>query len=250
MNRNLTKSALTLAGLMVAIGSSVADTSTLYPNADTFVRFGVNQTVNYGTLTYLDLYAYGTTRDYFGYVRFDLTSIPDGATITNASLTFTKVDGLSTRSDAITTGRFRVLGLNNVSGNTPQDWSETALTFDTRGAEWTAANTFDAARVTDFDGALGNETISGTASGSKASISGANLINFVSGFLADNAVTFIADQAGTDTGRGYGLASREYTTDPSFVPTLTLIYTIPEPTTISLVGLAGVAALAIKRRKQ
>lgn len=253
MNRNLTKSALILAGLMTATGTCVAQTTaTLSPNADTFVRFGVNQTVNYGTLNYLDLYANGTARDYFGYVRFDLSSIPDGATITNASLTFTKVDGLgSTRSDAITTARFRVLGLNNVSGNTPQDWSETALTFNTRGAEWTAANTFDGTRVTDFDGTLGNEYISGSASGSKASISGANLINFVSGFLAQDAVTFIADQAGTDAGRGYGLASREYAaTDPTAIPTLTLIYTVPEPATISLVGLAGVAALAIRRRKQ
>ncbi|HLP77047.1 MAG TPA: DNRLRE domain-containing protein [Candidatus Paceibacterota bacterium] len=239
-----------LVSTLAATGSIAQTTNSLVSSADTFVRFGVNQNVNYGTANYLDLYANGTARDYFGYVRFDLSTIPLDAVVTGATLTFTKVDGLgSTRSDGITTARFRVLGLNNVAGNTPQDWSETGLTFDTRGSEWTAANTFDAARVTDFDGALGNESVSGSASGSTASISGNNLVLFINGFLSSGAVTFIADQAGTDAGRGYGLATREYgATSATAVPTLTLVYTVPEPSSLAVLGLGGFL-IAVARRK-
>lgn len=253
------RSAQTIAYAAVALVSSFAATATLAQTtnsltsaADTFVRFGVNQTVNYGTATFLDLYANGTARDYFGYVRFDLSSIPLGTTITSATLTFTKIDGLgSTRNDGITTARFRVLGLNAVAGNTPQDWSETGLTFDTRGAEWTAANTFDATRITDFDGALGNEIVSGSASGSTASISGNNLVQFVNSFLSSGSVTFIADQAGTDAGRGYGLATREYgATSATAVPTLTLVYDVPEPSTLALLGLGGFFLSVVRRRNR
>jgi hypothetical protein len=194
----------------------------------------------------LDLYSYNTARDYFGYVRFDLSAIPDAATLTSATLTFTKVAG-GTRGDTMTTARFRVLGLNDVAGNTPQDWVETALTFDNRGAEWTAANTFDGARVTDLDGTAGNEVVNTTSTPNWASISGDNLLAFLTGRLAANNVTFIVDQATTETGKGYAFGSRE-NTDPTTVPTLVIGYSVvPEPSALAVIGL-GLAGYLARRR--
>lgn len=258
-NRNGLASAL-LAGLLgLSAQVTHAATLSLNPNADTFVRFGVNQTSNFGTATYLDLFANTTIRDYFGYVRFDLSQIPVSATITAATLTFTKVDGLgSSRTDVITTARFRVLGLNETAGNTAQNWNETTLTFDSgRGSEWVSANTFDSARVTNFDGVAGNEVISSTGSVSKASISGTGLVAFLQSRLgtASYSSTFIVDQAGTEAGRGYGLATRERgSVDATQVPVLTIDYdlaAIPEPSTwAALAGLSGLAFAAGRRRRR
>lgn len=252
------KKTLSLTGLaVISAAMANAEVASLNPNADTFVRFGTNQANNFGTLNYLDLFANGTVRDYFGYVRFDLSTIPLNAIITEATLTFTKVDGLgSTRSDGITTGRFGVFGLNEVDGNTAQDWNETTLSFDSgRGSEWTSANTFDPARVTNLDGTNGDEFVSGTASGSTASISGANLVAFLQDRLASTSVsvTFIVDQTGTDAGRGYGLATREYASvNAAQIPVLAITYSaIPEPSAFAaLAGLAGLGLAASRRRRR
>lgn len=253
MNRYKIKCA---AALVIAPFLANANTVSLNPNADTFVRFGTGQTSNFGALNYLDIFANALVRDYFGYVRFDLSSIPVSATITSATLTFTKVDGLgSSRNDGITTARFGVFGLNEVEGNTAQDWSETSLTFDSgRGAEWVSANVFDSARVTNLDGVNGNETISGTASGSTASVSGTELVSFLQNRLASSFVsaTFIVDQTGTDAGRGYGIATREYATvNAAQIPVLSITYTaIPEPSSFAaLAGLVGLGLAASRRRR-
>ncbi|MCS7089670.1 MAG: DNRLRE domain-containing protein [Verrucomicrobiota bacterium] len=233
-----------LCSLPRALGQEI-QTNAFIPVADTFVRFGVNQSVNYGTLDYLDIFANGTARDFFAYVRFDLSGLPLDAQLVDANLRLTKVTG-GTRNDTLTTGRLRILGLNDVAGNTPQNWDELTLTFDTRGAEWVSANTFDPSRVTSFDDALGNEVADNTAG--IASISGTNLVNFLSSRLAAGGLaTFIVDFATTEGGRGFAFGSRE-NTNSAARPSLTVAWLIPEPALPALITLGGLMFLVWRRR--
>lgn len=236
-----------LAGLVAVAVPARAQTQTnvFTPVADTFVRYGINQENNYGSLEYLELYGNGTARDYFSYVRFDLSSLPAGIQLTDASLHLTKVTG-GIRNDTLTTGRLRILGLNEVDGNTPQNWDELSLTFNTIGAEWTNPNEFDPTRVTSFDNDLGNEVADNTAG--FATISGANLVSFLSDRLnSGGLVTFILDFATTEGGRGFAFGSRE-NTNPDARPQLTVAWVVPEPTLPALLTLGGLLFLAWHRR--
>jgi hypothetical protein len=229
-------------GALILTAPAQYSTNTLIPEADTFVRFGINQNVNYGTLEYLDLFGNGTARDFFAYVRFNLSALPPEAQIMDATLRFTKVTG-GTRNDTLTTGRFRVLGLNDVPGNTPQNWDELTLTFDTIGAEWVSANTYDPNRITDLDGA--NEVADNTTG--IASIGGPALVNFLTTRLAAGGlVTFIVDFATTEAGRGFAFGSRE-NSNPDARPQLTVAW-IPEPAMPALLALGAFLLLAWHRR--
>ncbi len=244
---------LALAAFAGVASFASAESVSLTAAADAGVRYGTGQSSNYGSSTNLYLYANGTAQDYFAYVRFDLSTLPDDIVITDISLSLTKVPGVG-RDDQLTNARFRVFGLDDVAGNTAQNWDEVGLTFDTIGAEWTAANSFDLSRVTSFDGTAGNETIGSTVTyggSSLASISGTALADFVSGKLGANFVTFIVDQgSGSDPGRGFSFASRENAvSDPASVPTLVVTYAaVPEPGTAGLVAL-GLGALLWRRRR-
>lgn len=239
----------------LALGGSLAARAQLLdlnPVADTFVYFGINQNNNYGTLGYTYLFANSTIRETFAYYRFDLSSLAADKTITGATLTFFKAaTGTGERNDVMNTARFGVYGLDNVAGNTAQNWGETTLTFNNRGAEWTAVNTFDLARLTNLDGTAGNETINGA--GTSAAVSGANLVNFLTTRRSDGGLaTFIVDQTGVDAGRGYGLGTKEGAAD--LIPVLSLTYAsagaVPEPATNAalFLGVAGAVVLAHRRR--
>ncbi|MCX7722750.1 MAG: DNRLRE domain-containing protein [Verrucomicrobiae bacterium] len=220
-------------------------TNVLYPVADTHVRNAPGtENSNYGTAGYMYLYSYTGARDFFGYVRFDLSSLGLGTQILDASLTFTKVTtGSGERNDTLTAARFRTLGLLDVTGNTPQDWGELTLTWNNKGAEYVSENNYDLTRVVDFDGAAGNEVVTG---GITATISGTNLVNFLNSRLAANGLaTFIVDFATSESGRGFGLGTKE-NSDPNAWPRLTVV--IPEPGTISL-GVAAVALLLSRRKR-
>lgn len=211
-------------------------TNVFTPVADTYVRNQPGtENSNYGTVDYVYLYSYTGSRDYYGYVRFDLSSLGLGTQIMDASLTFTKVT-TAERNDTLTSGRFRALGLLDVAGNTPQNWDELALTWNTKGAEYISENTYDATRVVDFDGTAGNEAVTTTT----ATISGLNLVSFLNNRLAaDGLATFIVDFASTENGRGYGLGTKE-NADQATWPRLTVV--VPEPGTIGL-GLVGLMLL-------
>lgn len=243
------KPLLAVAALLAAaVSGARAQTLVLNPVADTYVYFGINQTTNFGTLGYTYLFANTTIRETFGYYRFDLSSLPGDAVITGATLTFFKaVPGAGERSDGMTTGRFGVFGLNDVAGNTAQNWGETTLTFNNRGSEWISNNTFDLTRVTTLDEAAGNEIVTATS----ASVSGAGLVGFLSSRQAGGGlVTFIADQTGLDAGRGFVLGTRE-NIDTTLIPTLSLTFTsaIPEPSTYALLLGAATFGVVIWRRR-
>lgn len=244
-HRHLLGLAAGLAGCVASLQAQPIETNVFSPVADTYVQYGIGQDSNFGTLEYLYLFANGTARDYFAYVRFDLSAVPADAQLVDATLKLTKVSNPN-RNDVLNTGRLRILGLNDVPGNTPQNWDELALTFNTIGTEWTAPNQFDPDRVTSFDDALGNETADNTTG--IATISGANLVNFLTSRLtAGGLVTFILDFATTEGGRGFAFGSRE-NADPNARPQLTLAYQVPEPTMPALLTLGGLLFLAWCRR--
>ncbi len=243
--------ALLLVGVLHA-GAQQYVTNTYTPVADTYVRNQPGtENNNYGTLDYIYLYTYSEARDYYGYVRFDISDLPAGTPIIYASLTFTKV-GNAERNDGLTTSRFRVLGLLDVVGNTPQDWGETWLTWNNKGSEYVSENTYATDRVVDFDGTAGEEYVSGTEVGSIARISGVNLVNFLNSRLSSDSyrglVTFIVDMPTAEGGRGYGLASKE-NLDEAARPTLLIAY-VPEPSVVVLGLGVGLVALAMARRQR
>lgn len=118
-------SSVVVSGLLASAAYPL--TVTLGSDADTNVW---NDSTNRGTWDHMYHYS-GAGR--VGYVRFDL-SVLGAAAIESASLTFTKAP--AARNDTIVTGRFALVGLNNVEGNTAQDWSETALTGSSAGDEY------------------------------------------------------------------------------------------------------------------
>lgn len=225
----------------------VAGILELEPVADTAVwyRDGVAaySSTNYGNDPDIDNYSYPTVPIIaLGYFRFDLSAIPAGATINDATLTFTKLSPnpqqspQGTHSDAdgiLTSNRFAVYGLLDTVGNTPQDWPESTLTGDTTGEEFVFGNAGvdppveSSTRTIDLDG------IGEIVTGSTASLSGGALATFLQGRLdaatATGLATFVTDIEDPDNGKGYAFASREG--EPGTRPTLSVGYTagIPVP---------------------
>ena len=270
------KSNIKLALAALALSSSVqAATLVLNPSADATVNYrsgNVASTTNFGTAADLDVY-YATVPIWaMSYVRFDLSSLA-GATITDATLTFTSITNIGnpgftnqTRNDFLTTTRFAVYGLLDVAGNTAQNWDETTITANSvRGDLSTTEIVSDTAatqletttRTVSFDNV--GESVSGTGVGSKASVTGnssSSLVSFLQGRLNAGAsiglTTFIVDSTDLTNGRGLAFGSRE-NTDPAVRPVLTLTYTapIPEPSTwAAFAGLAGLAFAAGRRRRR
>lgn len=203
-------------------------TTTIVSSADTGIR---SATATYGADTYM--YIYGASSTYYmGYVRFDLRGLSI-STVLDASLKMT-VSGGAPRNDGLVTGRYGLHGLNNVAGNTPQDWDEATLNQSNTGLEvnWSASGgTLDLARLTnlDSDDTTGTtETIvyapgGNYTAGSTITTTGAPLVSFLQSRVNDNGlVTFIIRQDASGA-RGYGLATKENAT-VEYRPVLTITY--------------------------
>ena len=257
--------ALTSLGLAA---SAVADTANFNPSADATVNYrsgNASSDTNFGTQLDLDLYYSNQVAPgiwAMSYVRFDLSSLA-GATITDATLTFTKLASNianitnATRNDALTTGRFAVYGLLDVAGNTAQGWSETAITGNSvRGTldheiiadSGTKLDT--TTRTVSFDGV--GETVT-TTLGSITGTSGSSLVSFLQGRVdAGSSIgwtTFIVDNPDLTSGRGFAFGSRE---NAGFEPVLSITYTpVPEPSTFALLaGIAGMGCVGLRRRRR
>jgi hypothetical protein len=235
----------------------VADTSIFHRDGS----FGYN-TTNFGTAAQLDTSQFGAAIWAMSYVRFDLSSLPAGAVITGATLTFTKgtaanIAGFSVvRNDTITAGRFGVFGLLDVAGNTAQNWGETTLTADGAtglGAERSSgANPqFDSVRTISLNGVGEFIGTGATTAGVSATGTSEPLVEFLQGRfdaisntgLATFMVDFMEDSA--SGGRGYVFNSREA---PTGAPLLSITYDIvPEP---AVTGLGALGLLMILRRRR
>jgi hypothetical protein len=116
------------AGFAAAPGALAANIS-LTPEADTFVRSS-DPGVAHGPETAFDVHggasSYGCgTGPSVGLLRFDLSSIPVGATITSASLELTSFTGFAFDGDP----------LHHASFVPDDSWSENAVTWNTRPAD-------------------------------------------------------------------------------------------------------------------
>ena len=191
--------------------------TTLTPSDDTYLRDGTNN----GTTGVLD-----SRYSFVPYIKFDLSELSIDQ-ITSATLTVTKV--ASARNENASAGRFAVYGLNDVAGNTAQNWSEQSLVAGTNsGSEWTgdsSTNGIDRSRLTSLDaedGAAVTETIT-SGTDVPLTLTGTDLVAFLNERVDDDGfVTFVIPFE-EDGGKGYGLASKENAT-AAFAPQLEITY--------------------------
>lgn len=201
-------------------------TATITSVADTGIRDATN---TYGSDPFM--YIYGSPY-HMGYVRFDLNPL-SVYSVLDAQLVMT-VSGGAPRNDTLTTGRFAPYGLNNIAGNTPQDWDEATLNRSNTGLEvdWaTDGGAMDFGRITNLDADDGvgtTETLvtapdGGWAAGTTITLTGQPLVDFLQSRVDDNGlVTFIIRQRDAG-GRGYGLATKENAT-VEYWPRLEITY--------------------------
>lgn len=203
-------------------------------HADTYLR---DATVR-GGFNFMDVR--GGAIDFRGYLRFDLSAIPAGSTITSATLTLTQVPGAS-RNDTVNSGRFAAYGLNNVAGNTPQNWDEATFVPAAKGTEDVTTLT----GVTDLDDNAGvTEVFVGASPNTVITLTGAPLASFLQTRFGDGGLATLILSNDDATDRGYGLGTKE-NPNPGVAPVLTVTY-VPEPATGAAL-LTAAAALAVRR---
>lgn len=219
---------------VVAIGS----------DADTWLRDGYGP---FGDSAYM--YTAGNYH-FVSYLRFDLSAY-NAVDITGASLTLTKVAAPpAPRADGLVTGRFALHGMNNVSGNTAQNWDESTLTSSIAGEEWDIDSTMAASiadgRVVNLDGDDAGINIIETITGGSTimTVTGADLVSFLQSRANDGGLATFIVTFGDSSARGIGYATKENTTT-EWQPVLAL--TVPEPAAMLLLGLG--ALVSVRRGK-
>jgi hypothetical protein len=213
--------------LLVAATGVQAVTLTIGSDADTWTA--ATETDPYGALDYMVLYGAGS--GYSGYLRFDLAAV-NVTKVEAATLTLTVHGAIPKppyRNDTVVIGRFALYGLNDVAGNTIQNWDEATFNGSDVGAEmdWTTGMVVTAGgRATDLDDDVQGitETVTNAATGgwdlgTTITITGDALVRFIQSRVDDDGlVTFILkdDDAAA---RGYGICTKEYA-DETYRPRL------------------------------
>jgi hypothetical protein len=204
---------------------------------------GTGPDVNRGTTTGLLMRVNGSSRAKAPYIRFDLTGITDR---TSASLSFDFTSNTGNRVRSIS-----VYGLND--GNAGENWGETSVTYATAaGVLYTDPDPATAGNQPSNTIAIDPATT--TLLGTFSTPAGLGAATFSSAaldaFLAadtNNSVTFIL-VAPTDANADFTIASKEATGTGIFAPTLTVGAAVPEPASLGILALGGVALLARRRK--
>ena len=184
-------------------------------------------------------------RQNIAYVRFDLA----GGTASNAEFSVVTLNGTNWLDT-----QFFAYGLNDVAGNTPQNWIETdvgGLSYNSSGAEVPgdgdgltqdlgSIGTTGAERLWD----LGNLPANSNGGGQTIAFSSAELDNFLNSRAGGLATLMIVNLEGSNR---EGLFATKETGTGSVGPTLSGI--VPEPTSLAM-ALLGLVSFGCAGRRQ
>lgn len=221
--------------LLASSGGATAVTVTNVATADTHVRIG-SPTSIYGSSSPLVVGDYVSPNSaYRTMLQFDVSSIPSGKVL-SATLR------LQNAANGVKNGQAYgyVFRLTN-------SWSETQASWSNRltGTPWSAAGG-------DFDGSLTNGTILlqpyAVVSNIVYEVNVTALVRgWVDGAYPNDGLVIVSPMEGSNTYRLFYFESRESTTSGAVLPSLVIVYDIPEPTTLAL-GLLAIGFAWIRRR--
>ncbi len=220
---------LLASGLFSSISS--ADILTLDADQTAYVNKSQGET-NFGTSNNLQLINVFASNGTFMYLSWDLSSLPEGALITDANITLFKAfSSPETTNTATITVR-----------QATSAWEQATVTYDTRPTYDTLELTSLSLSDTDYTDPEGTPyTITSTALTDLIS-------NWADGTTTNDGLAFFAPAM--SSGTTFSFRSNNSLT-PAYIPELSITYTIPEPSAaLVITPLAAFIFILMHRRRK